>query len=68
MSSSDYSFTATTGSGADSWVGLYIRASTFSTTVATFTISYVYTNSNGGGSVSVGYNDGTDVSVVVFGN
>ncbi len=68
MSSSDYSFTATTGSGADSWVGLYTRASTFSTTVATFTISYVYTNSNGGGSVSVGYNDGTDVSVVVFGN
>ena len=68
MSNSDYSFTATTGSGADSWVGLYIRASTFSTTVATFTISYVYTSSNGGGSVSVGYNDGTDVSVVVFGN
>ena len=68
MSNSDYSFTATTGSGADSWVGLYIRASTFSTTVATFTISYVYTSSNGGGSVSVGYTDGTDVSVVVFGN
>jgi hypothetical protein len=68
MSSSDYSFTATTGGGADSWVGLYTRASTFSTTVATFTISYVYTSSNGGGSVSVGYNDGTDVSVVVFGN
>ena len=68
MSNSDYSFTATTGSGADSWVGLYIRASTFSTTVATFTISYVYTSSNGGGSVSVGYSDGADVSVIVFGN
>jgi len=68
MSNSDYSFTATTGGGADSWVGLYVRASTFSTTVATFTISYVYTSSNGGGSVSVGYNDGTDVSVVIFGN
>ena len=68
MSSSDYSFTASAGSGADSWVGFCTRLSTFSTTVATFTISYVYTSSNGGGSVSVGYNDGTDVSVAVFGN
>ena len=68
MSSSDYSFTASAGSGADSWVGFCTRLSTFSTTVATFTISYVYTSSNGGGSVSVGYNDGTDVSVIAFGN
>jgi len=68
MSSSDYSFTAIAGGGSDTWVGLYVRTSTFSTTVATFTVSYVYTNSNGGGSVSVGYNDAANVSVVVFGN